>query len=325
VERIPELATAAETNLAAQGVGNASVVVGDGSEGLPDVAPFDAIVVAAAHPRVPPPLADQLAEGGRLVQPIGRAGMSTSRSSDAPPAPSSCAFARWSPRGSSRSTAATASARPPRSDPLSQLRSSSRSSIPARQTARERVVRLPVHPRPSGGLGLARREGVAGSTSAAATRGEARWRHCRGHRSDRRQVQPTPAVARRVFGRRGFCCVSSLVNGSWFAANTAVRTGRGAPAAWAATCSPARPSRWASSQPVGTSPRRRARQLRCGTGPSRLPAVTSRTRTSAWSGLGPVRLGVRTWLCAGSHRVPVSPRVWGHQWGRCGKPVVGAG
>jgi hypothetical protein len=171
---------------------------------------------------------------------------------------------------------------------------------------------------------LARREGVAGSTTAAATRGEARWRHCRGHRSDRRQVQPTPAVARRVFGRRGLCCVSSLVNGSSFAANTAVRTGRGAPAAWAATCSRARPSRWASSQPVGTSPRRRARQLRCGTGRSRLPAVTSRTRTSAWSGLGPVRLGVRTWLCAGSHRVPVSPRVWGHQWGRCGKPVATA-
>ena len=74
VERIPELAAAAETNLAAQGVGNASVVVGDGSEGLPDVAPFDAIVVAAAHPRVPPPLAAQLAEGGRLVQPIGPGG-----------------------------------------------------------------------------------------------------------------------------------------------------------------------------------------------------------------------------------------------------------
>ena len=75
VERIPELAAAAAVNLAAQGVQNATVVVGDGSEGLPDSAPFDAIVVAAAHPRVPPPLAAQLAPGGRLVQPIGPGGI----------------------------------------------------------------------------------------------------------------------------------------------------------------------------------------------------------------------------------------------------------
>jgi protein-L-isoaspartate(D-aspartate) O-methyltransferase len=75
VERIPELAAAAAANLAEQGVQNATVVVGDGSEGLPDCAPFDAIVVAAAHPRVPPPLAAQLAPGGRLVQPIGPGGL----------------------------------------------------------------------------------------------------------------------------------------------------------------------------------------------------------------------------------------------------------
>jgi protein-L-isoaspartate(D-aspartate) O-methyltransferase len=74
VERIPELAAAAAANLAAQRVGNVSVVVGDGSEGLPETAPFGAIVVAAAHPRVPPPLAAQLGEGGRLVQPIGPSG-----------------------------------------------------------------------------------------------------------------------------------------------------------------------------------------------------------------------------------------------------------
>lgn len=64
VERIQELAAAAETNLVAQGVRNASVVVRDGSERFPEVAPFDAIVVAAADPRVPRPLAAQLAEGG---------------------------------------------------------------------------------------------------------------------------------------------------------------------------------------------------------------------------------------------------------------------
>jgi protein-L-isoaspartate(D-aspartate) O-methyltransferase len=74
VERIPELAAAAAANLAAEGAGNVTVVTGDGSEGLPDAAPFDAIVVAAAHPRVPPPLVAQLADGGRLVQPIGAGG-----------------------------------------------------------------------------------------------------------------------------------------------------------------------------------------------------------------------------------------------------------
>jgi protein-L-isoaspartate(D-aspartate) O-methyltransferase len=74
VERRPELAEAARANLAAEGVDNVHVVVGDGSGGLPDHAPFEAIVIAAAHPRVPPPLVRQLAAGGRLVQPIGPSG-----------------------------------------------------------------------------------------------------------------------------------------------------------------------------------------------------------------------------------------------------------
>ena len=72
VERHHELADAARTNLAA--AGNVHVVVGDGSVGLPDHAPFEAIIVAAAHPRVPAPLIAQLAAGGRLVQPIGPSG-----------------------------------------------------------------------------------------------------------------------------------------------------------------------------------------------------------------------------------------------------------
>jgi protein-L-isoaspartate(D-aspartate) O-methyltransferase len=75
VERWPNLAATAREHLARHGVRNAEVVVGDGSEGLPEQAPFEAVLVSAAFPRVPLPLADQLAEGGRLVQPIGRGGM----------------------------------------------------------------------------------------------------------------------------------------------------------------------------------------------------------------------------------------------------------
>jgi protein-L-isoaspartate(D-aspartate) O-methyltransferase len=74
VERYPDLAETARRNLAREDVRNVDVVVGDGSAGLPDRAPFDSILVSAAFPRVPPPLADQLVDGGRLVQPIGRGG-----------------------------------------------------------------------------------------------------------------------------------------------------------------------------------------------------------------------------------------------------------
>ena len=74
LERFPDVAHAARASLAEQGVENAEVVVGDGSEGLPHAGPFDAIVVSAAFPRVPRPLASQLAVGGRLVQPIGPGG-----------------------------------------------------------------------------------------------------------------------------------------------------------------------------------------------------------------------------------------------------------
>ena len=74
VERWPGLAEVARANLARQGAENVEVVVGDGSEGLPEHAPFDAILVSAAFPDVPAPLADQLGKGGRLVQPIGPGG-----------------------------------------------------------------------------------------------------------------------------------------------------------------------------------------------------------------------------------------------------------
>jgi protein-L-isoaspartate(D-aspartate) O-methyltransferase len=74
VERWDDLARTARANLERHGVENATVVVGDGSAGLLEHAPYDAILVAAAFPQVPAPLADQLAEGGRLVQPIGLGG-----------------------------------------------------------------------------------------------------------------------------------------------------------------------------------------------------------------------------------------------------------
>jgi protein-L-isoaspartate(D-aspartate) O-methyltransferase len=74
IERFGDLADAARANLDAHGVSNARVVVGDGTLGLPEHAPYSAIVVAAAFPEVPRPLIDQLAEEGRLVQPIGRGG-----------------------------------------------------------------------------------------------------------------------------------------------------------------------------------------------------------------------------------------------------------
>jgi protein-L-isoaspartate(D-aspartate) O-methyltransferase len=74
VERWPDLAEAARANLERYGARNAEIAVGDGSRGLAEQAPFEAVLVSAAFPRVPPPLAEQLAPGGRLVQPIGRGG-----------------------------------------------------------------------------------------------------------------------------------------------------------------------------------------------------------------------------------------------------------
>jgi protein-L-isoaspartate(D-aspartate) O-methyltransferase len=72
VERFADIAAVARAALA--GRENVVVADGDGSEGLPEQAPFDAILVAAAYPSVPVPLAEQLAEGGRLVQPLGPGG-----------------------------------------------------------------------------------------------------------------------------------------------------------------------------------------------------------------------------------------------------------
>jgi protein-L-isoaspartate(D-aspartate) O-methyltransferase len=70
IERVPELAQRAGETLRDLGIANVEVTVGDGSAGLPDRAPFDAIAVHATAPGPPPTLIGQLAVGGRLVVPI---------------------------------------------------------------------------------------------------------------------------------------------------------------------------------------------------------------------------------------------------------------
>jgi protein-L-isoaspartate(D-aspartate) O-methyltransferase len=77
IERFPDLAEQARSNLGAARVHDVTVVVGDGTLGLPEHAPFGGIVVSAAFPEVPGPLADQLTEGGRIVHPIGSGGDET--------------------------------------------------------------------------------------------------------------------------------------------------------------------------------------------------------------------------------------------------------
>lgn len=73
VEVRPELASAAARKLAQLGYSNVHVHCGDGTFGLPEFAPFDAILVAAAAPSVPEPLLAQLSEGGRMIVPVGDA------------------------------------------------------------------------------------------------------------------------------------------------------------------------------------------------------------------------------------------------------------
>jgi len=72
VERISSLASFAGANLKRTGYGSVvSVIFGDGTKGLPEHAPYDRIFVAAGAPDIPSPLTEQLAEGGRLLVPVG--------------------------------------------------------------------------------------------------------------------------------------------------------------------------------------------------------------------------------------------------------------
>jgi protein-L-isoaspartate(D-aspartate) O-methyltransferase len=71
IEIVPELAEQARRLLAEIGDDNVHVITGDGYRGLPDHAPFDAVIVTAAPDKVPQPLIDQLKVGGRMVIPVG--------------------------------------------------------------------------------------------------------------------------------------------------------------------------------------------------------------------------------------------------------------
>jgi len=71
VERLGPVASLARKNLADLGILNVKVVEGDGTLGYPPDAPYHEIIITAATPEVPQPLIDQLAEGGRLVAPVG--------------------------------------------------------------------------------------------------------------------------------------------------------------------------------------------------------------------------------------------------------------
>jgi protein-L-isoaspartate(D-aspartate) O-methyltransferase len=74
IEIVPELGRRAETLLTKLGYENIRCRIGDGYAGWPDAAPFDAIIVTAAPPRIPDALVEQLAAGGRMVVPVGPVG-----------------------------------------------------------------------------------------------------------------------------------------------------------------------------------------------------------------------------------------------------------
>jgi protein-L-isoaspartate(D-aspartate) O-methyltransferase len=71
IEIVPELAERARAALVAHGHDQVVVIAGDGYAGLPDVAPFDGIIITAAPGEIPKPLVEQLALGGRMVVPVG--------------------------------------------------------------------------------------------------------------------------------------------------------------------------------------------------------------------------------------------------------------
>ena len=77
LERLPDLSRKAQLVLEELKIFNVNLIVGDGTKGWPAEAPYDAIMVTAGAPVMPRPLVEQLAEGGRLVVPVGQRGMQT--------------------------------------------------------------------------------------------------------------------------------------------------------------------------------------------------------------------------------------------------------
>jgi protein-L-isoaspartate(D-aspartate) O-methyltransferase len=71
IERLETLSSRARTNLYSQGYNNIYLIVGDGTKGLPEYAPFDKIIVTAAAPHIPDALVSQLTQGGKMVIPVG--------------------------------------------------------------------------------------------------------------------------------------------------------------------------------------------------------------------------------------------------------------
>lgn len=71
IERIEPVAERARTLLSGIGIRNITIITGDGTEGYSPRAPYDGIIITASTPGIPPPLEKQLADGGRLVAPVG--------------------------------------------------------------------------------------------------------------------------------------------------------------------------------------------------------------------------------------------------------------
>jgi protein-L-isoaspartate(D-aspartate) O-methyltransferase len=71
IERIPALYNMARENIGRAGAKNVSMLLGDGTVGWREYAPYDAILVSAGGPSIPQPLIEQLAEGGRMIVPVG--------------------------------------------------------------------------------------------------------------------------------------------------------------------------------------------------------------------------------------------------------------
>jgi protein-L-isoaspartate(D-aspartate) O-methyltransferase len=102
VERVEKLAVSAQRALREAGVANASVLLGDGTLGWSAYAPYDAILVAAGGPEIPPPLVEQLAPDGRLLIPLGKRGAQVLTLVQRAAGPTAPPELRYTPLGAAR-------------------------------------------------------------------------------------------------------------------------------------------------------------------------------------------------------------------------------